>query len=128
VTIFDLPGDRILTMSEVCSKCSNDCIRAEPVTVHGEPIINIKDVILCYRYTCIFGMLAAKRALILGVTNRLTLYDGSIVEAVPFGTEDKPTADPGEFERYVTLDGAIVANNADGEYFYTGQNVFKGRI
>jgi hypothetical protein len=116
-------------MSEVCGKCPNDCVRTTPVTINGKVIFSVNDIIKCVNWTCAWGITEAKRALERDEAKSITLYDGSVVMGTRFGTEDhKPTAQPGEFERLVTSDGQIIAKNENGEYFFTGQNIYRRRI
>ena len=72
-----------------------------------------------------WGRRAGKNAAKHGEMIQITLYDGTQTEAARFGTVEKPTANPGRFERLATKTGQIISKNAKGEYFYTGQNVFQ---
>lgn len=118
----------MLAMGEICSRCPNDCYNSEPVGIEGDPIFRVADIVACARWTCgISGRLAARRSMKEGEFEDLALIDGSVVAGAIFGSEDKNTT-IGEVNRWVTPDGAIIANNADGDLFYTGQNVLKRRV
>lgn len=111
-------------MPEICRYCPNECGNVTPVNFEGEPINAPVDIIGCVRWTCLFGKRRARQALLHGERQDLTLLDGSQVTAVAFGSDDKPT-DDGEFKRFVTLVGDIIANDANGGLFYTGQTIYQ---
>jgi len=106
---------------ELCHECPNTCHNAQPVSASGLELFNN---INCANYTCSFGVWYARHALNRGEFEEVILHDGSITSGVRFGSPDKQTDSPGEFERFVTQDGWIISKNSDMEYFYTGQNIY----